>query len=229
MPAVQLMPVPRGLDLVSAAALPEVSNTVWSTVFDTAPAAHLTLGERFLVHGGSSGIGTMAIQLAAAQGARVYTTAGSAAKLEACRELGAEVAINYRDQDFADVIAEDTDGAGVDVILDTIGAKYLGPNVKTLATGGRLVVIGMMGGRRAELDLGALMAKRATVYAAGLRARPIEQKAAIVAGTVAHVWPLIEAGKVRPVVDQVLPLADAAEAHRRVEGSSHVGKLVLRT
>lgn len=226
-PAVQLMPVPAGLDLISAGALPEVSNTVWSMVFDGAPAAHLSLGERFLVHGGSSGIGTMAIQLAAAQGARVYTTAGSAAKLEACRRLGADVVINYREQDFAEVIAADTDQAGVDVILDTIGAKYLDPNLRSLATGGRLVVIGMMGGRAAELDLGRLMAKRATVFAAGLRARPLEQKAAIVAGTVAHVWPLIEAGKVRPIVDQVLPLAEAAQAHRLVEASDHVGKVVL--
>lgn len=226
-PAVQLMPVPRGLDLISAGALPEVSNTVWSTVFDSAPAAHLTLGERFLVHGGSSGIGTMAIQLAAAQGARVYTTAGTAAKLEACRELGADVAINYREQDFAEVIAADTGKAGVDVILDTVGAKYLGANVQTLATGGRLVVIGMMGGRKAELDLGLLLAKRATVFAAGLRARPLEQKAMIVAGTVAHVWPLIEAGRVKPVVDRVLPLAEVAEAHRLVEQSDHVGKVVL--
>ncbi|HEX2905194.1 MAG TPA: NAD(P)H-quinone oxidoreductase [Jatrophihabitans sp.] len=226
-PAVQLMPVPRGLDLVSAGALPEVTNTVFSTVFDAAPAGHLTLGERFLVHGGSSGIGTMAIQLAAAQGARVYTTAGSAAKLAACQQLGADVAINYREQDFAEVIAADTGGAGVDVILDTIGAKYLDANVRSLATGGRLVVIGMLGGRRAELDLGALLAKRASLFAAGLRARPVEQKAAIVAGTVAHVWPLIEAGRVRPVIDQVLPLAEAAQAHRLVEQSNHIGKVVL--
>ena len=228
-PAVQLMPVPAGLDVVSAAALPEVANTVWSMVFDTAPAAHLTLGERFLVHGGSSGIGTMAIQLAAAQGARVFATAGSQAKVDACRELGADVAINYREQDFAEVVAAETDGAGVDVILDTVGAKYLPANVRTLAVGGRLVVIGLVGGAKGELNLGALMAKRATVYAAGLRARPLEQKAAIVAGTVAHVWPLIEAGRVRPVIDTVLPLADAAEAHRMVEASGHIGKVVLTT
>ena len=228
-PAVQLMPVPSGLDLVRAAALPEVTNTVWSMVFDTAPAARLTLGERFLVHGGSSGIGTMAIQLAVAQGARVFATAGSDRKVAACRELGAEVAINYREQDFAEVVAAETDGAGVDVILDTVGAKYLPANVRSLATGGRLVVIGMVGGNTGELSLGTLMAKRATVYAAGLRARPVEQKAAIVAGTVAHVWPLIAAGRVRPVVDRVLPLAEAAEAHRIVEESGHIGKVVLVT
>jgi putative PIG3 family NAD(P)H quinone oxidoreductase len=226
-PAVQLMPVPAGLDLISAAALPEVANTVWSMVFDAAPAAHLTLGERFLVHGGSSGIGTMAIQLAVARGARVFATAGSERKVAACRELGAEVAINYREQDFAEVIAAETAGAGVDVILDTVGAKYLPANVGSLASGGRLVVIGMLGGRTGELNLGTLMAKRATVYAAGLRARPVEQKAAIVAGTVAHVWPLIESGRVRPVLDRVLPLAEAAEAHRIVEASGHIGKVVL--
>ncbi len=226
-PAVQLMPVPAGLELVRAAALPEVTNTVWSMVFDSAPAAHLAPGERFLVHGGSSGIGTMAIQLAVAQGARVFATAGTERKVAACRELGAEVAINYREQDFAEVIATSTDGAGVDVILDTVGAKYLPANQAALASGGRLVVIGMAGGSKGQLDLGALMAKRATVYAAGLRARPVEQKAAIVAGTVAHVWPLLAAGRVRPVVDRVLPLAEAAEAHRAVAAGEHIGKVVL--
>jgi putative PIG3 family NAD(P)H quinone oxidoreductase len=228
-PAAQLMPVPAGVDLVDAAALPEVTNTVWSMVFDGAPAAHLTVGESFLVHGGSSGIGTMAIQLAAAQGARVFATAGSQAKLDACRAFGADVAINYREQDFAEVVAAETGGAGVDVILDTVGAKYLPANVRSLALGGRLVVIGMVGGAVGELNLGALMARRASVFAAGLRARPIEQKAAIVAGTVAHVWPSIESGRVRPVIDRILPLADAAEAHRVVEASTHIGKVVLRT
>ena len=226
-PAVQLMPVPRGLDLITAGALPEVANTVWSTVFDSAPAAHLTVGERFLVHGGSSGIGTMAIQLAVAQGARVYTTAGSDAKVAACRELGADVAINYKEQDFVEVIAADTDGAGVDVILDTVGAKYLAGNVRSLAVGGRMVTIGMLGGRKGELDLGVLLSKRASIFAAGLRARPIEQKAAIVTGTVAHVWPLIEAGTVRPVVDQVLPLEDVVKSHELVHASEHIGKVVL--
>jgi len=226
-PAVQLMVVPAGLDLVRAAALPEVANTVWSMVFDSAPAAHLAPGERFLVHGGSSGIGTMAIQLAAATGARVFATAGTAEKLAACRELGAELAINYREQDFAEVIAAETAGAGMDVILDTVGGKYLPANQAALATGGRLVVIGLLGGATGKLNLAGLMAKRATVYAAGLRSRPVDQKAAIVAGTVAHVWPLIEAGRVRPVVDRVLPLAEAAEAHRVVAAGEHIGKVVL--
>jgi putative PIG3 family NAD(P)H quinone oxidoreductase len=228
-PAVQLMPVPAGLDLVSAAALPEVACTVWSMVFDRAPAAALLPGESFLVHGGSSGIGTMAIQLAAAQGSRVFTTAGTEEKLAACREFGAEVAINYRDADFAEVIAQQTGGAGVDVVLDTIGAKYLAANVAALAMAGRIAVIGMQGGATGTLNLATLMAKRATVFAASLRARPREQKAAIVTGTQAHVWPLIEAGRVRPVVHEVLPLAEAAQAHRIVERSDHIGKLVLAT
>jgi putative PIG3 family NAD(P)H quinone oxidoreductase len=228
-PAEQLMPVPAGLDLVSAAALPEVACTVWSMVFDRAPAAALRPGESFLVHGGSSGIGTMAIQLAAAQGSRVFTTAGNAEKLAACRELGAEVAIDYRDADFAAVVKEHTGGTGVDVVLDTIGAKYLPANLDALATGGRIAVIGLLGGATGSLNLATLMAKRATLFAAGLRARPPEQKAAIVAGTQAHVWPLIESGRVRPVVHEVLGLAQAAEAHRIVERSGHIGKLVLAT
>ncbi|MGI8666083.1 MAG: NAD(P)H-quinone oxidoreductase [Jatrophihabitans sp.] len=226
-PAVQLMRVPAGIDLVTAAALPEVTCTVWSMVIDSAPAAHLSIGESFLVHGGSSGIGTMAIQLAAARGARVFATAGSAAKVQACRDYGADVAINYREQDFAEVIQAETGGAGVDVILDTIGAKYLPTNLAALASGGRLTVIGMVGGATGELNIATLLAKRATIFAAGLRHRPIEQKAAIVAGTEAHVWPLIESGQVRPVVDQVLPLAEAAQAHRVVEASTHIGKVVL--
>jgi putative PIG3 family NAD(P)H quinone oxidoreductase len=226
-PAAQLMPVPAGLDLVSAAALPEVACTVWSMVFDRAPAAALLAGESFLVHGGSSGIGTMAIQLAAAQGSRVFTTAGSAEKLAACRELGAELAIDYRDADFAAVIKEHTAGAGVDVVLDTIGAKYLTSNLDALATGGRIAVIGLLGGATGSLSLATLMHKRATLFGAGLRARPAEQKAAIVTGTQAHVWPLISSGRVRPVVHKVLALAQAAEAHRIVERSDHIGKLVL--
>jgi putative PIG3 family NAD(P)H quinone oxidoreductase len=226
-PAVQLMRVPAGLDLVSAAALPEVTCTVWSMVFDRAPAAQLTVGESFLVHGGSSGIGTMAIQLAAAQGARVFATAGTDEKVKACAEYGADIAINYRTADFAEVIEAETGGQGVDVILDTVGAKYLPRNLQSLAAGGRLAVIGMVGGAVGELNLALLLAKRASIHGAGLRSRPIEQKAAIVTGTEAHVWPLIEAGRVRPVIDQVLPLAEAAQAHRIVEASTHIGKIVL--
>ncbi|MDQ1745297.1 MAG: hypothetical protein QOE23_3636 [Pseudonocardiales bacterium] len=228
-PAVQLMRVPAGLDLISAAALPEVACTVWSMVLDRGPAAALVPGETFLVHGGSSGIGTMAIQLAAAQGSRAFATAGSSAKLAACRELGAELAVNYRDQDFVEVLTEHTGGAGVDVVLDTIGAKYLPANLDVLATGGRISVIGMLGGTTGNLNLATLLRKRASLFGATLRARPTEQKAAIVAGTEAHVWPLIEAGRVRPVVHEVLPLAEAAAAHRIVAASDHIGKLVLAT
>ena len=223
-PANQLMHVPAGVDLITAAALPEVACTVWSMVIDN---GRLTMGESLLVHGGSSGIGTMAIQLGKATGARVFATAGTPEKLAACRELGADVAINYREQDFAEVIAAQTGGAGVDVILDTIGAKYLAQHLMSLAVAGRISVIGMQGGISAELNLGLLMAKRGTIYGAALRSRPPEQKAAIVAATEAHVWPLIEAGAVRPVVHQVLPLTEVAEAHRIVEASEHVGKVVL--
>jgi putative PIG3 family NAD(P)H quinone oxidoreductase len=228
-PAVQLMRVPAGLDLITAAALPEVACTVWSMVLDRAPAAALLPGESFLVHGGSSGIGTMAIQLAVAQGSRAFATAGTEEKLAACRELGAELAINYREQDFVQVIAEHTGGTGVDVVLDTIGAKYLPANLESLATGGRISVIGMLGGVTGSLNLATLLRKRASLFGAGLRARPAEQKAAIVAGTEAHVWPLISDGRVRPVVHEVLSLAQAAEAHRIVEASGHIGKLVLAT
>jgi len=220
-PAGQLMPVPAGVSLVEAAALPEVACTVWANVF---LAARLQPGERFLVHGGGGGIGTCAIQLAHALGATVFTTAGSADRLEACVRLGADVPINYREQDFVDVVK---DAGGADVILDVMGAKYLGRNVDALATGGRLVVIGLQGGTRAELDLGMLMAKRASVIATTLRSRPEAEKAAICAEVVEHVWPLVTAGQVRPVVHTSLPLAEAAAAHALLESSDHVGKVLL--
>jgi putative PIG3 family NAD(P)H quinone oxidoreductase len=222
----QLLPVPEGVPLVDAAALPEVACTVWSNVFMT---ADLEPGELLLVHGGSSGIGTMAIQLARENGARVAVTAGSPAKLEACRELGADVLVDYREEDFVEKVRAATDGRGADVVLDIIGAKYLGRNVEVLAPGGRLVIIGMQGGRRAELDIGALMAKRAAVIGTTLRARPVEEKAAIVGAVVEHVWPLVAEGSVRPVVHARYPLADAAAAHREIEASGHVGKILLTT
>jgi putative PIG3 family NAD(P)H quinone oxidoreductase len=218
-PAGQLLPVPQGLSLLEGAALPETTCTVWSNVFMTAA---LKEGETFLVHGGGSGIGTMAIQLAKARGARVLCTVGSPEKAARCRELGAEVAIDYHHEDFPEA-------GPYDVILDIIGAKYLERNVKSLATGGRLVVIGLQGGAQAELNLGALLTKRAAVYATSLRSRPLQEKATIVASVQENVWPLIESGSVRPVIDRTLPMPKAPEAHRILESSDHVGKILLET
>jgi putative PIG3 family NAD(P)H quinone oxidoreductase len=226
-PAGQLLPRPSGVELATAAALPEVTCTVWSNVF---LLAGLRRGDSFLVHGGSSGIGTMAIQLAARAGARVFTTAGTAQKLDVCRELGAEVGINYREEDFVERVKEATDGAGVDVILDNMGAKYLARNVDALAVGGRLVSIGMQGGTKAELDLGKLMRKRGSVHATTLRSRPATgrgSKAEIVAAVRHDVWPDVERGVIRPIVDRRLPMSRAAEAHAVVEASEHIGKVLL--
>lgn len=223
-PVGQLLPIPEGVDLVSAAALPEVACTVWSNVF---MLGGLRADETLLVHGGGSGIGTFAIQLAHARGARVLTTAGSAEKLEKCRELGADVGINYREENFPDRVKEETGGAGADVILDIMGGSYLADNVRSLNVGGRLTIIGLMGGRSAELDLGRMLVKRLSVHATTLRARPTDEKAAIVAGVAEHVWPLVSDGTVRPIVDQTLPLQRAAEAHSIMESSAHVGKIVL--
>ncbi|GAA1436198.1 NAD(P)H-quinone oxidoreductase [Mycobacterium cookii] len=219
-PVGQVMPVPGGVSLVEAAALPEVAATVWSNVFMT---AHLAKGERFLVHGGAGGIGTMAIQLAVARGAEVFTTAGSAEKLELCRSLGA-TAISYRDEDFVEVL---TEVGGADVVLDNMGAKYLGRNVAALATGGRLVVIGFQGGTKGELDIQALLRKRASVTATSLRARPLEEKAAICCGVVENVWPHVAAGRIRPVVETTMPLEDVARAHQLMEDGAHAGKILL--
>ena len=223
-PAGQVMPVPDGVDLVTAAALPEVACTVWSNVF---MVAGLQPGDAFLVHGGAGGIGTMAIQLAAALGARVFATAGSAEKLDLCRSLGAEVAISYRDEDFVEVVRARTDDRGADVVLDNMGAKYLARNVSVLADEGRLVIIGMQGGTKAELDIGQLLAKRGAVIATALRSRPVAGKTAICASVVEHVWPLVAEGKVRPIVHEVLALDRAAEAHRIVEAGTHSGKVLL--
>ncbi|MEU1257760.1 NAD(P)H-quinone oxidoreductase [Streptomyces chartreusis] len=223
-PAGQLLPLPKGVGLTQAAALPEVVCTVWSNVF---MVAHLRPGETLLVHGGSSGIGTMAIQLAKAVGAKVAVTAGSREKLDRCAELGADILINYREQDFVEEIKKATDGAGADVILDNMGAKYLDRNVQTLAVNGRLAIIGMQGGIKGELNIAALLGKRGAISATSLRARPLAEKAAIVAAVREHVWPLLDAGHVRPVVDRELPMNEAAEAHRVVEESGHVGKVLL--
>jgi putative PIG3 family NAD(P)H quinone oxidoreductase len=223
-PAGQLLPVPAAVSLVEAAALPEVVCTVYSNVF---MGARLTAGETFLVHGGSSGIGTMAIQLAKHAGATVAVSAGSKEKLEACRELGADILINYKDEDFVAALKEATNGHGADVILDIVGAAYLARNVDALAADGRLAIIGMQGGVKAELNIGMLMTKRCSVLATTLRARPPEQKAKIVAAVREHVWPLVESGAVRPVVYRRLPIAEAPEAHRIMAASSHTGKILL--
>ena len=223
-PAGQLMPLPDGVDLVTGAALPEVACTVWSNVF---MIAGLQPGETLLVHGGAGGIGTMAIQLGHALGARVVATAGSPEKLELCRSLGADVAVSYREQDFVEEVRAATAGRGADVILDNMGGKYLGRNVDALATEGRLVVIGMQGGTKGELDLGKLLAKRGAVIATSLRGRPVEEKAAICASVVEHVWPLVADGTVKPVVHATLPLEKVAEAHRMMQDGEHVGKILL--
>lgn len=220
-PADQLLPVPGEVELIAAAGLPEVACTVWSNVV---MAADLTEDELLLVHGGAGGVGTHAIQVAKALGARVAVTAGDDDRLERCRQLGADVTINYRTDDFVDVVKQH---GGADVILDVMGAKYLERNVKALGTGGRLVIIGMQGGRKAELDIARLLTKRASVTATSLRARPIEEKAAIVADVRARLWPLVEQGSVAPVVDQVLPMSNAAEAHRALDAGGVFGKILL--
>lgn len=225
-PAGQLLQVPRGVDLVTAAALPEVMCTVWSNLVMT---AGLRAGEVLLVHGGASGIGTAAIQVGRALGARVAVTAGSAAKLERCADLGAEILVNYRTDDFVEVVRSATGGHGADLVLDIMGGSYLARNIEVLAMDGRITIIGTMGGRRAELDLAAVMEKRARVTGSLLRRRTVAGKAAVVAEVCEHVWPLIESGAVRPVVDRVLPMPDAAEAHRVVADGEHVGKVLLTT
>lgn len=223
-PAGQLMPLPDGVDLVTAAALPEVACTVWSNVF---MVAGLKPHETLLVHGGAGGIGSFAIQLAHQLGARVATTAGSDEKLAACASLGADITINYREQDFVEVLKEATDGHGADVILDNMGAKYLDRNVAALATEGRLVIIGMQGGTKGELDINALLRKRGAVIATNLRGRPVEEKSAICASVVEHVWPLVAEGLVQPVVGRSFPLAEAADAHAYMESGEHSGKILL--
>src|SRR3984885_1106495 len=223
-PAGQLLPVPKSTTLVEAAGLPETLCTVYSNVF---LAARLEVGETLLIHGGGSGIGTMAIQLAKHAGARVAVTVGSQSKLDACRELGADIAINYREDDFVESLMEATAGHGADVILDIIGASYLARNIAALAPDGRIANIGMQQGRKAELDFGALMAKRGAIISTSLRARPREQKGAIVAAVTEHVWPVVGAGLIRPVIDTELPMQQAAQAHRIMAESTHTGKILL--
>jgi putative PIG3 family NAD(P)H quinone oxidoreductase len=223
-PQEQVLPIPDGVTLTDAAGLPEATCTVYSTVFQK---AGLAPGETILVHGGAGGIGTMAIQLAKAFGAQVVCTAGTPAKLARCTELGADLAVSYVDGDFVAAVESFTGGHGADVILDIIGGSYLARNLAALATGGRLVVVATQGGISAELDLRTMMRKRASILAATLRARPLREKAAIVAGVREQVWPLVSAGQVRPVIDRVLPMADVAGAHRLLESGAHVGKILL--
>lgn len=223
-PEVQALPVPKGLSMVEAAALPETFFTVWSNVYDR---AHLAPGETLLVQGGSSGIGTTAIQMAAAMGNRVFATAGSEEKCAACVKLGAEKAINYRTQDFVAEVKAATGGKGVDVILDMVGGDYVPRELKCLADEGRLAFIAVLGGWKTELDISAVMGKRLTLTGSTLRPRTVAFKGAIAKNLREKIWPLIEAGKIRPVIYKTFPLAEAREAHRLMETSQHIGKLVL--
>ncbi|KAK8930501.1 hypothetical protein KSP39_PZI016876 [Platanthera zijinensis] len=220
----QVLPVPKGISLSYAASFPEVACTVWSTVFMT---SHLTSGETFLIHGGSSGIGTFAIQIAKYYGVRVFVTAGSEEKLVTCKNLGADVGINYKTEDFAARVKEETGGKGVDVILDIIGGPYFQRNLDSLSLDGRLFIIGFQGGPITEVNLSGVLARRLTIQGSGLRTRTPENKAVIVAEVEKKVWPAIEAGNVKPVVYKTLPLSEAAEAHRIMESSAHIGKILL--
>jgi len=223
-PAVQCLRIPEGLDIVSAAAIPETFFTVWTNLFQRGA---LRAEERALIHGGTSGIGTVAIQLAHAFGAIVFATAGSPEKCAACRQLGAAVAINYNEDDFVEVVRRETDGAGVNVILDIIGGDYVARNIDCLAMNGRLVQIGTQMGPRVSLSLTPILQRRLTITGSTLRARTIEEKGELARDVERHVWPLIASGKVVPVIDRTYPLAEAAEAHRRLESSAHIGKIVL--
>ncbi|SFU19423.1 NAD(P)H-quinone oxidoreductase [Mesorhizobium sp. YR577] len=220
----QLMPVPEGLDFITAAALPEAACTVWSNLIDI---CRLDSGESLLIHGGAGGIGSFAIQVAAARGSTVFATAGSHAKLSLCEELGASRAISYREEDFVTVVQEATNGHGADVILDNMGASYLRRNLDALAVDGRLAMIGLQGGKDVELSLGELFAKRASLFTTSLRDRPTREKARIVQGVLRDIWPLIASGTVRPVIDRTFALGEAAHAHRHMESGRHTGKIVL--
>jgi NADPH2:quinone reductase len=223
-PAVQCLPIPNAMDFVTAAAVPETFFTVWTNVFDR---GRLQTGETALFHGGSSGIGTTAIQLAAARGARVFATAGSDEKCRACEQLGAERAINYKTEDFVAVIKDVTKGRGVDLILDIVGGDYIARDLAALAIEGRLVVIGVMGGDTATLDFRRILGRRLTITGSTLRPRSAAEKGEIAAALRREVWPLLEAGTIKPVVYRTFPLDDAAAAHRLMESSEHVGKIVL--
>ncbi len=223
-PEPQVLPVPKGLSLIEAAAIPETFFTVWTNLFERGA---LKAGEIVLIHGGSSGIGTTAIQLAKAFGARIFTTAGSREKCQACEKLGADVAIEYKREDFAEVIRGKTAGRGVDVILDMVGGDYFQRNINSLAMDGRLVNIAYLRGARVEVNFMPVMRNRLTITGSTLRPRTVQEKGAIAAALRAKVWPLIEKGTVKPLIERTFPLAEAAAAHRLLESSSHVGKIVL--
>lgn len=223
-PEGQCLPLPKGLSAVEAAALPETFFTVWTNVFDRGA---LKAGESFLVHGGSSGIGTTAIQLAKAFGAKVFTTAGTKEKCKACEGLGADVAVNYREQDFVEVLKQATDGRGVDVILDMVGGDYVPRDIELAALHGRIIIIASLRGRQANVNIGPIMLKCLVVTGSVLRPRTDAEKAAIANSLHEHAWPLIESGKVKPVIHSVFPLKDAAKAHALMESSEHIGKIIL--
>ncbi|MHA3978013.1 NAD(P)H-quinone oxidoreductase [Halovulum sp. GXIMD14794] len=223
-PATHALPVPDGLSLEQAAALPETYFTVWTNVFQR---ARLQAGERFLVHGGSSGIGTTAIQLAKLRGARVFTTAGSAEKCAACESLGAERAVNYRDEDYVDALRAATNGQGIDVSLNMVGGDYIARDIKLLSEDGRLVMIAFLQGPKVELNLAPAMVKRLTITGSTLRPQSVAAKTAIAEDLEREVWPLLAAGRIAPVMDESFPLADAAKAHARMESSGHIGKIIL--
>ena len=223
-PTAQCLPVPQGLSVLEAASLPETFFTVWSNVFDR---ARLTGGETLLVQGGTSGIGVTAIQLATALGHRVFATAGSDQKCRACEALGAERGINYKTEDFVEIVKNVTEGRGVDVVLDMVGGDYVPREILALADDGRLVLIALLGGARAEINLGQILRRRLTITGSTLRPRPVAFKAAIAANLRQHVWPLLEGGKIKPVIFQTFPLEQAAQAHTLMESSTHVGKIML--
>jgi len=220
-----LLPVPTGVDLLEAAALPEVHFTVWTNLMDS---ARLRTGESVLIHGGSSGIGTAAIQLCAARGHKVLATAGSKDKCEACVALGAARAINYREEDFVEIVRQATDGTGVDVILDMVGGDYIERNFRSAARGGRIVNIAFQGGAKAEVNFGLMLMKRLSLMATTLRGRTNAEKGAIRDAVRSEVWPLVETGRIKPIVDRIYPLAEAQEAHKRMAGSGHIGKILLQ-
>ena len=223
-PLEQCLPAPKGLSMVEAASLPETFFTVWSNVFDRGQLAE---GETFLVQGGTSGIGVTAIQLVSAMGHRVFATAGTDDKCRACESLGAEKGINYKTEDFTEVVKAATNGRGVDVVLDMVGGDYVNREIKCLADDGRIVIIALLGGAKATLDLGHILRRRLTITGSTLRPRPVAFKADIAKKLQQHVWPLIEAGKIKPVIYKTFPLAEAAQAHALMESSTHVGKIML--